>query len=205
MRFVREPSVRDTPERTWFRWYFSRMFFCSFIVCMCGCGSSGEIREYVVDFERERVFTTDLVRKEFPELPFQWKTPPDWQLTDNDQFSRVAWRVGPIEDEARITLSEVPNMVGLEAQLSRWRTQVKLPEADNAEAGQGTENIELDGTPATWADFQGPQETIMGLFVDVGDQFWIFKYRSGNETADGHRDEFRRFCETLKYVKPEGE
>ena len=81
---------------------------------------------YVVEREEERIFTSDLLKSEFPTIPLQWDAPSEWDLAENDQFSTMAWSTGPEGSQARITVSAVPASAGVEPQVIRWRRQIGL-------------------------------------------------------------------------------
>jgi len=172
---------------------------------LVGCGPKGEVREYVVKSEGERVFTSDLLKSEFGVIPFTWEVPDLWKLAGNDQFSKVAWTVGSTEDQARITISDLPVAAGLVPQISRWRGQIGITLAANHDPMQGTETVKLDGGSGTYVAFTGEEETILGLMVPLGDNLWIFKYRSSNAVADQQKERFRKFCESAKIPATQGD
>jgi hypothetical protein len=167
------------------------------LLLLAGCQDE-EIREYVVPVENERIFTSDLLKDQFGAIPFEWKAPAEWVVTDNDQFSKIAWKVGPKEDEARITLSDLPIAAGLVPQVTRWRGQIELKTGPNDDPMSDTETLKLTGGNATYAHLKGPESTILGLLVPQGDKLWIFKFRGNNNVAEQQRTVFREFCESIK-------
>ena len=171
---------------------------------LVGCGPKGEVREYVVKSDGERVFTSDLLKSEFGVIPFNWEVPELWKLAGNDQFSKVAWTVGPKEDPARMTVSDLPIAAGLVPQIGRWRGQIGITLADSDDPMQGTETLKLDGGSGTYVAFTGEEETILGLMVPLDDKLWIFKYRSSNAVADQQKERFRKFCESVKIPATQG-
>jgi hypothetical protein len=138
-------------------------------------------------------------------IPFTWEVPDLWKLAGNDQFSKVAWTVGSTEDQARITISDLPVAAGLVPQISRWRGQIGITLAANDDPMQGTETVKLDGGSGTYVAFTGEEETILGLMVPLGDNLWIFKYRSSNAVADQQKERFRKFCESAKIPATQGD
>ena len=168
------------------------------VVLTVGCGPTSEIREYTVPTEEKRVITSEAIRNEFPAIPFEWNIPESWAGAENDQFSKMAWTAGPIEDTARITLSDLPISAGLVPQLTRWRRQIQANLDSNADPMEGTKPLKLDGGNATSVDFEGAEATILGLLVPSGDKLWIFKFRGSTPVADEHRETFRTFCESVK-------
>ncbi len=180
------------------------VFFVSFFCLLAGCGEQPKVRQYTVEAPAaDRVVTSDVLRSQFPVIPFRWSVPKDWRSASNDQFSVVAWSTGPAKSpkEARITLSELPGSAGLEPQITRWRAQVSMPEADPVEAMKSVETIPLGKDQGSWIELRGPQETILGLIIADSGKLWIFKYRSTNDTAAQERADFRQFCETLQIEK----
>lgn len=169
-----------------------------FVLVCCGCGPDAEIREYVVPPESERVFTSDLLKDEFGSIPFDWKVPEAWSIAENDQFSKIAWEVGPEAQEARITVSDLPIAAGLVPQITRWRGQVKLTQGPQDDPMQGTDPLKIGDVSATYVDIQGPEETILGLLVPVKTKLWIFKFRGNNKVAEDQRQAFRSFSESIQ-------
>lgn len=170
------------------------------LVLTAGCGEKPQIRSYVVDAEQEKVITTEVLRNQFPAIPFRWSVPPDWRVADNDQFSVIAWTAGPADskNEARITLSELPGSAGVLPQIARWRNQIGMPEVEPAEAAKAVETLSLGAQKGSYVELQGPRETILGMIVTDRGKMWIFKYRSENSTASKVGPSFRGFCESLK-------
>ena len=176
----------------------SRLYLAfSMLLCM-GCGTGFEISEYVVPTENERIVTSDVLKDEFGAIPFDWDVPDSWMLAENDQFSKVAWQVGPKSDSARITLSDLPIAAGLLPQLTRWRGQIEIELGPKDDPMDGAEPLKLEGATGTYVDFEGAEDTILGLLVPQGDKLWIFKFRSSNEIAEQQRDAFRKFCESVR-------
>jgi hypothetical protein len=171
---------------------------------ICGCGNSSDIREYVVERENEKVFTSDLLRSEFATIPLNWKVPASWQTADNDQFSTMAWETGPKGKEARITVSALPAAAGVPPQIIRWRRQIGLS-TEGVDPMQDAETITLQNDPATYVDMAGDTDTILGMILPHEDKLWIFKLKAPNAVADKARDDFRGYCESIRIVRTAGE
>lgn len=163
-----------------------------------GCAPEGEIRQYVVDAESDRIVTSDLLKSEFGTIPFEWDTPESWTVADNDQFSKVAWEVGSKPDVGRITVSDVDMGMGLMSQLTRWRGQVGIELPESADPMTGTEQLKLDGTTATYIDFQGTEQSILGMMFAWNEKLWVFKFRGSNAVTNLEKERFREFCESVK-------
>ena len=168
------------------------------LLTQIGCNRNSGIVQYEVDRESDKVMSTDLLRDQFDPIPFRWKVPAEWTEAENDQFSAIAWTVGPKSDPARITVSGLSAASGLEAQIIRWRGQLKLPEMAAAEVMKSVEDVTLPGATGKWCEFKNETESILGMIVPHADKLWIIKFRGGNATAEKVRDAFRGFCESLK-------
>lgn len=163
-----------------------------------GCAPEGEIRQYTVDVETERIVTSELLKSEFGAIPFQWKTPESWVIAANDQFSKVAWEVGNKADTGRITVSDVSMGMGLMSQLTRWRGQVGIELTESADPMTGTEQLKLNETTATYIDFQGDEQSILGMMFTFNEKLWVFKFRGSNSVTEPEKERFREFCESVE-------
>lgn len=185
-----------------------RTFAATFAVAaLClwtaGCGGTSPIREYTVEAEQPQLRTSDLLRREFAPLPFDWATPQEWELTANDQFSKVAWQIGDALDGARVTVSDVSMGMGLVAQLNRWRGQVGIESDEKDNPMRDTEQLKVDGRTATYVTFHGPKGSILGMMMPIDNVLWVFKLRGATAVAKDQETAFRSFCESVNV--PTGE
>ena len=167
-----------------------------------GCGEPATIRQYVVPGENQQHLTSDLLRNEFPPIPFRWDIPQTWDLASNDQFSVRAWKAGPSTKQARITLGQFPARTGIPAQVMRWRRQLGLKTENEDAAMQDVKALRTQNGAGSFATIEGTTETILAFIVPIESQFWIFRFKGPNSTASTEDALFRRFCKSLEYVKP---
>lgn len=182
---------------------YCKLFAVCLLMWLAGCSERPRVQQYVVPSDVDKVVTSEVLRSQFPVIPFRWKVPEQWRSASNDQFSVVAWSAGPASspDEARITLSELPGTAGIEPQVLRWRGQIGLPEQEPSEALRSVETLQLGARAGSWIELRGETETILGLIVADADKLWVLKYRSTNATAEQQRSVFRGFCESLTLEK----
>lgn len=177
---------------------------CCLAISLClgttGCGSDSEIADYVVNRELEPGLSSELLRSQFPPIPFRWEVPDSWSVAANDQFSQRAWNVGPPGDQGRVTLGKFPASSGIPAQVLRWRRQLGLEAAGMDEAMENVSPVETKNQSGSWVSVDGRRETIRAMILTIGSDFWIFRYRSSLETAKQAADGFRAFCESVEYV-----
>lgn len=167
------------------------------LLILVGCGKGSGIVQYEIEREPAEFLTTELLRDQFDPIPFSWKAPSEWSEAENDQFSVMAWTVGPKEDAARITLSSLSAASGLEAQFVRWRGQLKLPEMAPSEVMNSVEDVTLKDATGKWCAFKNSTESILGMIVPHNDKLWIIKFRGSHEIAEQQTAAFRGFCESL--------
>ena len=167
-------------------------------LAVVGCGNQGEIRQYTIPPEREDVITSEVLKDEFGAIPFEWEAPQDWTLAQNDQFSKVAWEVGDSVESGRITVSDVSMGMGLVSQLTRWRGQIGMEQKEGEDPMADTEQLKLGDTTATYVNFAGEEQSIIGMMFPYGGKLWVFKFRGSNAVAEEQRKTFRQFCESVK-------
>jgi len=176
------------------------LIFAAFGAALSGCGEQPQIRQYVTETENERDITSELLRGEFPTIPFRWDVPESWIVASNDRFSVRAWTVGPATEQARITLGKFPARTGIPAQVTRWRRQVGLEAGGAEEAMENVTALKTQNGGGSYATVEGPKQTILAFILPVQTDFWIFRYKSSNSIAQREADRFRRFCKSLEYV-----
>ena len=182
-----------------------RLLVAGSLILLGGCEGGSSIREYTVEAEQPQLRTSDLLRRDFGTLPFEWQVPEAWQLTDNDQFSKVAWQIGDALDGARVTVSDVSMGLGLVAQLTRWRGQVGITLPADENPMKDTEQLKVDGRTATYITFHGPEGSILGMMLPMDNVLWVFKFRGGTDIAKDQEAAFRSFCESIKVSDGEQE
>ena len=169
---------------------------------IAGCSESPGIREYVVARENQKDLTSELLRSEFPSIPFLWAVPEAWAVASNDQFSMRAWATGPATRPARITLGKFPAHTGVPAQVMRWRRQLGLKTDDIDVAMQSVTSLRTQNGAGSFATIEGENETILAFILPIESHFWIFRFKGPSSTSEATADLFRRFCQSLEYVQP---
>ena len=169
---------------------------------IAGCGESPGIRNYVVDSENRNDLTSEMLRREFPPIPFRWAVPESWSVAANDQFSLRAWRVEATIATARITLGQFPVSSGIPAQVQRWRRQLELEAVSDDDAMKHVKALKTVNHAGSFATIKGRNETILAFILPIQSQFWILRFKSDNTIAEDEGEFFRGFCRSLEYVEP---
>ncbi|TWT89678.1 hypothetical protein Mal64_00570 [Pseudobythopirellula maris] len=83
--------------------------------------------------------------------------------------------------------------------INRWRGEVGLAATTQEDLDTETEAIEIAGSPATYAQLVGPDQTTLAAMTQRGESVWFFKLRGPNATADAERERFREWLESIRF------
>ncbi len=170
-----------------------------------GCGDAPAIRRYTVPRENPHDLTSDVLRRQFPFVPFRWQVPDSWQPAANDQFSMRAWQTGSAGTAARITVGRFPARTGIPAQVIRWRRQLGLDTQDAEEAMNHVSELKTKNGTGSFVEIDGTRESIFAFILPIDDDFWIIRFRGPSDIAASQRDVFRSFCRSIEYAAPPDE
>ena len=139
----------------------------------------------------------------------KWQVPDDWKAQTAPQMVHSKWTVTAGNGaSADVTVSVFPGETGgLTANLNRWRSQVGLPPAPEAELTALKDNFDVLGGKATLADFRGTSpesgnETRIVAAVVRRDGFsWFYKLLGAPAAIEAHREAFVRFIQSAQYVR----
>ena len=171
---------------------------------LCGCTPRSDVRTYTTPASKEPP-TTERLRGLFagaasaaPKLP-DFDKPEEWKEAPADQFSAAAFAAGPNDRPVRITVTRTPAAMGLEVQLNRWCSQLKLEARSTEQWTESLETMDMGGTNAAFVELEGDNESIVGAIAPVGDLMWFFKMRGPSETVSEELDRMRAFCGSVRF------
>jgi hypothetical protein len=88
---------------------------------------------------------------------------------------------------------------GLHANINRWRGQIGLAPAGNAEIEAAIEHIDANGLHLDFVDLVGPQGVrLLGAIVPFNQETWFFKLTGPDALIAKERAAFRDFIQTIK-------
>lgn len=131
-----------------------------------------------------------------PSAPMKnWKKPDTWTQVAPGQMVLAAYDVG---GKAKVTVTSFPGDVGgLTANVNRWRGQVGLPSASEAEIKSGLQEVDLaDGSRGTLVDLKGPNLRLLALIVKRGDQTWFYRVSGEDAAVGAEKDRLIQFAAT---------
>ncbi len=147
-----------------------------------------------------------------PELTYT--TPEGWQKVDRSRsaFPPVAaFEVRDGGKTAETTVTVLPGPAGgVEANVNRWRTQLRLEPVPEAELEKDLKPIDVGGTPARFVELVGPEsagparERILGVVLVRGDSSWFFKMKGPADVVEKQKPAFEAFVRSVRFGEGKG-
>lgn len=139
----------------------------------------------------------------------QWVVPDSWKSQPATSMIHSKWTVSTAEGtSADITVSVFPGSTGgMIPNLNRWRAQVGLQPASEADLTPFIDNTDVLGGKATLVDFTGtnPEDGVpkrmVGAIVERGGQFWFYKLLGAPAAVEVGREGFVRFVQSVQYPR----
>jgi hypothetical protein len=139
------------------------------------------------------------------ELP-TFKTPEGWEKAPPDQISLFAFQVGKGDTAVRVTIS--PMKVGQDVieNVNRWRGQVSLPAAKEAEIQASLRELKTDSGRAKYIDLVGPPTKkspsmrILGAILAQDAVDWVFKMSGPADVVEQQKHAFEAFVGSFKFA-----
>lgn len=136
----------------------------------------------------------------------EWSAPDRWKSVPAPQMVHSKWTVaGSGQGTADVTVSFFPGETGgLVANINRWRGQVGLNPAPEAEITPLADNLEILGGKATLVDVSGTEvengtgRRLVGAVAKRGGQTWFFKLLGDPKTVEAERAAFVKFVQTAQ-------
>jgi hypothetical protein len=125
----------------------------------------------------------------------KWTAPAEWTPEPPRQFQTALWTVAQGDQRVEISVSQSGG--SLDANLTRWRTQVGADPSGNDAPAQ--EPITVGGAAATRVELKGVEKMILGAIVPQGDRAWFFKMMGPVALVDQERERFRLFVESVQF------
>jgi hypothetical protein len=115
----------------------------------------------------------------------------------------ASFRAGIGEAAAEITVIPLDGPSGgLVANVNRWRSQIKLPEQDEAAIRAATKELMIEDKPAQYVDLLAPEgpkrERMLIVFTERGNRTWFIKMRGPAETVARQQSAFESFARSLR-------
>jgi hypothetical protein len=135
-----------------------------------------------------------------PALPFRYEVPAGWDKQKKPAgMSVVSYEVADGASRAEITITALPGKAGGEVQnIVRWRGQVGLPPAKEADVLKDTRSMTVAGTQATYVDLTGPKGAIVAVMLPLPQTTWFVKMSGPPELVARQKANFEAFVKSFQ-------
>ena len=136
-----------------------------------------------------------------------WQVPAGWKEIPGGQFLLAKFMIaGDAGAQAAINVStSAGDGGGLAANVNRWRGQLGLPPAGEAELQKATTALKTAGGKATLVELAGkdartgqPTKLVGAILAREG-QIWFYKLMGDAKVVDGQKEAFTKFVKDAKY------
>jgi len=137
----------------------------------------------------------------------KYETPPGWKQDPSPRSPRIAsFEVTEGEQHADVTVTVFAGDVGgLRNNVVRWRGQVGLPEASDAEMLKDVKKMEAAGSTGDYLDLVGPgtggekATRMLAVSLPHDDRTWFFKMTGPAELVGKQKAAFEAFVKSVKF------
>lgn len=136
-----------------------------------------------------------------PAVHVTWTSPSTWTPVKSEQAMRVATYHAGGDPGVEISLAAFPGDVGGPlANVNRWRNQVGLPPATDADLPTMLESSDVKGVKVSTLRIKGAQgQDMLAAMITPGDgQTWFVKALAAPAILDSIRDDFLAFTKTFQ-------
>jgi hypothetical protein len=132
-----------------------------------------------------------------------WTAPTDWQPKAASAMRKGSYAVPVGAAAGDLAITAFPGDVGGEvANLNRWRGQLQLPPAGEAELALALTRFEQDGLKFAVVDFDNGQQRLLGAIVPFRGTTWFFKLTGPAAPMAEAKPAFLAFLKTVKAPSP---
>jgi len=139
--------------------------------------------------------------------PFQYVAPPEWLKSKKTAVSLLIFKIiEDFDEQAVVTVTPAGGTV--EANLNRWREQVKLPAQDKHTLLKEAKSLKIAGQDAVYVDYTAPAgkdldtRRILGAIVHLqGNQLFV-KMTGPADLVERQKTNFEQFSTSLLPVDP---
>lgn len=128
-----------------------------------------------------------------------WTAPAHWQAKPASAMRKGSFAVPAGDTTADLSITAFPGDVGGEvANLNRWRGQLSLPAASEAEIAAGITRFEQGGLKIAVVDYDNGQQRLLGAIVPFRGSTWFVKLTGPAAPIAKEKPAFLDFLKTLK-------
>jgi hypothetical protein len=133
--------------------------------------------------------------------PLTWTLPPGWKaLPSPGPMRTAAFHVEEGGDRVEVTVVGLAGAAGgMEANVNRWRGQIGLPPAGEAEIEREMVSFPVGDGEGKLADLAGARDRILAAIVSRPGMTWFFKMQGPRELVGRRKEEFQSFVRSARF------
>jgi hypothetical protein len=135
----------------------------------------------------------------------KWQTPPGWTEAPGGQFLVAKFTIaGATPTSVNVSMSGGEGG-GVAGNVNRWRGQLGLSQASEAELGKLMTQVDTGSGKAMFVDMTGTdartgQKTrLVGAIVLQANRTWFYKLMGNEQVVTEQKDAFMKFVQTAQY------
>lgn len=137
------------------------------------------------------------------EAPPQWTVPPQWKTKPAGQMLLATFTVGADSTPGTVTVSAFPGSVGGPlANVNRWRNQIGLTPATEAELPKLLTPLQLESGEASLVDFSNGPNRLIAVMQPHGGKTWFYKLLGPETVVGTEKEAFINFVKSVRYAGP---
>lgn len=127
----------------------------------------------------------------------KWNAPNSWTEQPPGPMQDAKYSVAG--GKATVTISILPGQAGgLRANIDRWRNQLGLAPATDAEFEKAQAPLDLPDAKATVVDMTGTSQRMVTVIIRRGEQTWFVKLFGETPAVESEKKAFLEFVKTTK-------
>ena len=143
------------------------------------------------------------------DLPFTLTPPAGWKSSPLPTFAVAAFSLSENSKRPEVTITPLPEgAAGIEANISRWRDQLRLPQASASELQAAAKTYQVDGHSGHLVRLVGPEDAtprpaITAVVVPLDGVNWIFALKADADVRGKEQANFEKFVGSVKFRSTE--
>jgi hypothetical protein len=140
--------------------------------------------------------------------PLTWTTPAGWTSVPPSEMRVASFKINSADGkQADVSVVPLPGMAGGDSpNVNRWRGQVGLPAASDADLQASAENVDAGGQPAQLYDLagqnpaSGTSSRILGVIQHRDGTTWFYKMTGDADLIEQQKPAFIAFLKSLSFA-----
>jgi len=135
----------------------------------------------------------------------KWQTPAGWTEVSGGQFLVAKFTI-PAATPTSVNVSMSGGEGGgVAGNVNRWRGQLGLPQASEAELGKLVTQVDTGGGKAMFVDMTGTdprtgqKARLVGAILPQANRTWFYKLMGNEQVVDQQKDAFVKFVQSAQY------